>query len=570
MNKIIMSVLALAIGGGFGYATHAYLSDSDGATVKQAGNKQPLYWVAPMDPKYKRDKPGKSPMGMDLIPVYADEQSLQDKPGTVKIDPAVVNNLGVKTALVSKGVLTPKIHTVGYVGFDDSQVWQLNLRVSGWVENTHVHAIGEQVKKGDVLFSLYSPELVNAQDELFNAYRVNRPNLINGARERLLALGLERQQIEQLVKQGKSQRVINIYAPDDGIIASLNIRNGSYLTPAATALSAGSIDKVWVNTEIFERQLHWIKQGTPAVMTLASQPGKTWVGKVDYIYPIIDSQTRTLRVRLVFDNRDKTLKPNMFANVSLEPQTTAEHLLIPSQAVIRTNDMTRVVLAQGEGKFRSARIKIGREAAGKIEVVSGLSAGERIVTSAQFLIDSESSLSADLSRINSPENKPVATTVWAKGNITKVMQAHRMLTIHHQPVAQWNWPSMDMNFTLAQDVDWQAASVGQSIDFQLHKTATGQYEITQYQLGSMEVAKPVTLDATINMVMADFHMLTIQHPAVQSLGWKTGEMNFTVSDAIDLSAFKEGQQVTVTLIKQGSDYQLSDIAASHSQHREDK
>ncbi len=199
MKSLQIATVALLIGGALGFTANQYFNGHDMSAMAATDNKasnEPLYWVAPMDPNYKRDKPGKSPMGMDLIPVYADDLAgANDKPGTVKIDPSVENNLGVKTAAVELAKLSPRIETVGYIAFDESQLWQTNVRVSGWVEKLYINAVGEQVKKGDVLFTLYSPELVKAQEELLNAKRTGRDGLVKGATERLLSLGVDREQI---------------------------------------------------------------------------------------------------------------------------------------------------------------------------------------------------------------------------------------------------------------------------------------------------------------------------------------------------------------------------------------
>ncbi|MDC0610845.1 efflux RND transporter periplasmic adaptor subunit [Vibrio sp.] len=557
MNKLALSVLTLAVGIGVGYGASILFHEQDSASAS-SGKKEPLYWVAPMDPNYKRDQPGKSPMGMDLIPVYEEEsKGDKDLPGTVKIESAVVNNLGVKTAKVTQGHLSPQFNTVGYVGFDESRLWQLNLRVSGWIEKSNVHSVGEVIKKGDPLFRIYSPELVNAQDELVNAIRSGRDVMIRGAKDRLLSLGMDTSQISQVLKTGKTSRLIDIKAVESGIVATLNVREGGYVTPNSIALSAGPIDKVWVNTEIFERQSKWVASGTEAVMTLSSVPGAQWSGTVDYVYPIIDNKTRTQRVRLVFDNKNGDLKPNMFANIVLKPKATEPSLLIPSQSVIHSGSMTRVVLDEGEGKFRSARIDIGREANGMVEVLEGLNKDDSIVTSAQFLIDSESSLSADLSRINGRDEAAI-NTVWAVGEITKVMQGHRMLTISHQPVKEWNWPGMVMDFSLSPQVDWQDAMVGQRIDFEIEKSDNGQYQIVSYKLGDMASAQKTWVSAKVTMVMPDFGILTIEHQPIAEFGWDAGEMNFTVND-LDLSKYKEGDRIKAEIEKNGSEFTLTQL-----------
>ncbi|MCA0759602.1 efflux RND transporter periplasmic adaptor subunit [Vibrio vulnificus] len=567
MKSLQIATVALLIGGALGFTANQYFNGHDmsamAATDSKASN-EPLYWVAPMDPNYKRDKPGKSPMGMDLIPVYADDLAgANDKPGTVKIDPSVENNLGVKTAAVELAKLSPRIETVGYIAFDESQLWQTNVRVSGWVEKLYINAVGEQVKKGDVLFTLYSPELVKAQEELLNAKRTGRDGLVKGATERLLSLGVDREQINQVIRRGKASQTIEIKALANGVIASLNIREGGYLSPAQAVISAGPLNEVWVDAEVFERQAHWLTNGSQASMTLDALPGKAWQGEVDYVYPILDPKTRTLRMRLKFANPNGELKPNMFANITLQPVSDSEVLTVPKSSVIRSGGMTRVVLAEGEGKYRSARIETGREADDKVEVLQGLNQGDRIVTSAHFMLDSESSQSADLSRINGVEAP--AETAWAKGEITDLMADHGMLTINHQPVPEWNWPGMTMNFNAAQGVDLSALQKGQAIEFEMQKTDDGQYQIVAIKADNSVIASEVWLSGDISMLMADFGMVTLSHLPVTEWNWQAGEINFSVGDEINLSGFEEGQKVRFLVAKEGSDYQLKQLEAMGGQ-----
>ncbi|MBD1557777.1 efflux RND transporter periplasmic adaptor subunit [Vibrio sp. S9_S30] len=565
MKTLQVAAIALLVGGALGYGMNHYMAGANHnmsamASPAAAGSDEPLYWVAPMDPNYKRDKPGKSPMGMDLIPVYAEDISgANDKAGTVKIDPSVENNLGVKTASVTKEPLSPSLDTVGYIAFDESRLWQTNVRVAGWVEKLYINAVGEKVSKGDVLFTLYSPELVKAQEELISAYKTNRKGLVEGATERLLTLGVDRNQIRTITRRGRASQTIEVKAPADGVIANLNIREGGYLSPAQAVISAGPLDHVWVDAEVFERQAHWVKAGSNASMRLDSVPGHTWQGEVDYIYPILDPKTRTLRVRLKFPNPKGELKPNMFANITLQPISEESVLTIPKSAVIRSGGMTRVVLSEGEGKYRSARVEVGREAGEKIEVLKGLTENDRIVTSAHFMLDSESSQTADLARINGV--KADAETVWAKGEITDVMEGHRMLTISHQPVPEWNWPGMVMNFTFAENVAMKGLGKGQAIDFEMQKTDSGQYEIVDYKVGESVLAAEVWLTGEVNTLMVDFGMITLSHSSVSEWGWEEGEMNFTVED-LDLSPFQETQKVRFLVEKMGTDYQLKKIEAA--------
>ncbi|MBN3495283.1 efflux RND transporter periplasmic adaptor subunit [Vibrio neptunius] len=564
MKTLQIAAIALLVGGALGYSANHFLAGSNmGMDAKadsgSSDSTEPLYWVAPMDPNYKRDKPGKSPMGMDLIPVYAEDMAgEQDKPGTITIDPSVENNLGVKSEPVTLEPLSPRIETVGYIAFDESQLWQTNVRVAGWVEKLLINAIGEKVNKGDVLFTLYSPELVKAQEELLNASRTGRTGLVKGATERLVTLGVDRAQIKAILKRGKASQTIEIKAPANGVIASLSIREGGYLSPAQAVISAGPLNNVWVDAEVFERQAQWIKAGSEASMTLDAIPGNEWQGKVDYVYPILDPNTRTLRVRLKFPNPDGELKPNMFANIALQPVSEESVLTIPKSAVIRSGGMARIVLSQGQGKYRSARIETGREAGDRVEVLQGLTQNDHVVTSAHFMLDSESSQSADLARINGVE--PDEETVWAKGEITDVMADHGMLTINHQPVPEWDWPGMIMNFTLAKDVEASAFTTGQSIEFEMQKTESGQYEIVDYKVDDSVVAGELWLQGDISMLMADFGMITLNHLPVAEWNWQAGEMNFSVGDEVDLMGFEEGQRVRFLVERQGADYLLKQLA----------
>ncbi|WP_128164596.1 efflux RND transporter periplasmic adaptor subunit [Vibrio chagasii] len=571
MKSVKVATIALLVGGALGFgANHFLINQShdmsamagtiEGNSSSQASD-EPLYWVAPMDPNYQRDKPGKSPMGMDLIPVYADDLSGgSDKAGTVFIDPSVENNLGVKTAKVELETLSPRIETVGYVAFDESALWQTNVRAAGWVEKLYINAVGEKVNKGDVLFTLYSPELVKAQEELLSAYKTGRKGLIKGSTERLVTLGVDKAQIRSITRQGKASQTIEIKAPADGVIASLNIREGGYLSPAQAVISAGPLGEVWVDAEVFERQAHWISTGSNAEMTLDAIPGKEWLGTVDYVYPILDPKTRTLRVRLKFSNPNGELKPNMFANIALKPISDDQVLTIPRSSVIHSGGMTRVVLSEGEGKYRSARIEVGREAGDKIEVLQGLTQDERIVTSAHFMLDSESSQSADLSRINGAEEQ--ADTAWAKGEIADVMQGSRMATINHQPVPEWDWPGMVMNFTFSEGLDISQLKRGQVVDFEMMKTESGQYEVVDYKVSEHQMAGEVWVKGDITMLMPDFGMITVNNKPVPEWDWKAGEMNFQASEDIDLSEFAEGQTIRFLVAKEGSEYVLKSIEAS--------
>jgi len=362
-----------------------------------------LYWVAPMDANYRRDKPGKSPMGMDLVPVY--EEAGGSQAGLVKISAAVENNLGVRTGVVVKDEFKITINTLGTVQANDNALWQINSRVSGWIEKLYVKSVGTEVKKGEALFDLYSPELVKAQESLFNAINLNRNGLIASSKVRLAALGVSQGQIEKIIRNKTVLQNITIYAPQKGTISEIKLNEGAFISPATVVINAVNLDTVWVDVEVFAAQVSLVKLGDKASLFLDYFPGQKWDGKVDFIYPEMNPTNRTLRVRLQFENPTAQLKPNMFASVTLTPQMNKHSLQIPREAVIYAGKMDRVVLALGNGQFTSVQVHLGLENKDVVEVLSGLSEGQRIVTSAQFLLDSESSISADFERMSTHDEK---------------------------------------------------------------------------------------------------------------------------------------------------------------------
>jgi Cu(I)/Ag(I) efflux system membrane fusion protein len=359
--------------------------------------REVLYWVAPMDANYRRDEAGKSPMGMDLIPVYADE--VDGQPGVVKIDPTIVNNLGVRTVKAERGELSRRIETVGYVGYDEDTVQHVHTRVEGWIEKLVTKASGDPVEKGQLLFEMYSPTLVNAEEEYLVALRSNNTLLLNASRERLASLGVTSNEIARLDKERKIRRLIRVYADTDGVIAHLGVREGIFVTPATEIMSVAKLDTIWVIAEVFERQAAWVKAGQRAKVELDYLPGEIWDGTVDYVYPELDPKTRTLKVRLRFDNQSERLQPNMFARVTILGEGFGDVVHIPREALIRGGSVNRVVLALPEGRFRSQPVKIGIESGDRIAIREGVSEGDLIVASGQFLIDSESNIEAALERM---------------------------------------------------------------------------------------------------------------------------------------------------------------------------
>ncbi len=357
-----------------------------------------------MNSGYRRNEPGKSPMGMDLIPVYeGSDEDKGEQSSIVKISPEVINNLGVRTAKVKREPLWKRIGTVGYIDYDETRINHIHTRTEGWIENLQVRAEGEQVKRGQLLFELYSPPLVNAQEEYLQALASGNRRLTAASQEKLSALGISKSQIDRLEKNKKITQNIRFYAPQSGVLINLGVREGMYIKPETQILSIANLDTIWLLAEVFERQANWVEVGQSAEATLPSMPGVIWKGTVEYIYPDLDPVTRTLRVRIRFDNSKEKLKPNMYSRVTIFAGEEKDVISIPREALIRDAEQERVIKALGEGRFQAQEVVAGMESGDRIEIISGLNEDDKIVISSQFLIDSESNLKASLNRMQAVE-----------------------------------------------------------------------------------------------------------------------------------------------------------------------
>jgi Cu(I)/Ag(I) efflux system membrane fusion protein len=399
-NKLITAAaIAITLVIGFLFGRGSAPQQEEAATAE--GDKEILYWVAPMDPNFRRDEPGKSPMGMDLVPVYADGAGAT--PGVVSIDPTVLSNLGVRTAIAERGTLPRLIETVGYIGYDEDTLQHIHTRVDGWIEKLATTATGDPVRKGQLLFELYSPTLVNAQQEYLAALASSNAGLKSASRDRLAALGLTKSDIARLDRERKVSQRVRVFAESDGVVADLGVREGMFVTPATEVMSVAQLDKVWVVAEVFERQSAWVEPGQQAAVELDYLPGTTLRGTVDYVNPELDPRTRTLKVRLRFDNEGAKLLPNMFARVVIQGVPVRNIVHVPREAVIRGGSSSRVVVDMGDGRFESRKVLIGIESGDRVAIRRGLKEGERVVISAQFLIDSESNIESALERMGAAQ-----------------------------------------------------------------------------------------------------------------------------------------------------------------------
>jgi Cu(I)/Ag(I) efflux system membrane fusion protein len=366
------------------------------------GEREILYWVAPMDPNYRRDQPGKSPMGMDLVPVYADGHGSGDDAGIV-VSSAIRQSLGVRTARAERGEFARRTDTVGYTAWDGSTVTMYHPRAEGWLESFSIASVGDRVQAGQVLYTLFSPKLVSAQQEYLTARASGNASLTRAARDRLRALGLTAAQVEEIERRGRVQENLPRRASRDGVVVAMEGREGNYVMPGTHVLTIADLSPIWAEVEVFEQDIGWMEEGLPAEARFEAWPGETWHGRIAYIYPALDPATRTLRLRLVFDNADGRLRPNMLAKVRIEGQPRRDVLHIPREAVIRSGAGERVVLDAGEGRFRVQPVVTGLRSGIHVEVLEGLSEGDRVVTSGQFLLDAEAGGEQALARLEEPD-----------------------------------------------------------------------------------------------------------------------------------------------------------------------
>lgn len=391
-------------------------------TAGSGGPREILFYRHPMDPTISSPVPAQDEMGMDYVPVYADEAQQAMGAGTiVSIDSRVVQNMNVQTALVERRDLTHQIRTVGYLEYDQERMVTVTTKYTGWVEKVYVNYVGEPVRKGQPLFEIYSPELVQTEQELLSAIEyakkftaisatrsVDSANdarrraeaLVDAARTRLSYWDISPEQIVELEETGKIFRTLKVVAPSSGLVMKrMPGLEGMAVKPGMQAYHIANLGSLWLSVELFEDQLAWIGERAPAEVTFTYFPGETFRGTVRFIEPEFSEKTRTLRVKLEVPNPDRRLRAGMFATVVFQPIAAPEALAVPSLAVLRTGQRNVVVVDLGEGLFTPREVTLGHQGAVFVEVLEGLEEGDRVVTSAQFLIDSEANLQAAIQKM---------------------------------------------------------------------------------------------------------------------------------------------------------------------------
>jgi Cu(I)/Ag(I) efflux system membrane fusion protein len=371
------------------------------------------YYKDPMHPWYTSDKPGKSPdCGMDLVPVYEGENDVQG----IKIDPVTVQNIGVKTEEIVKRRLTKVIRTVGKVDYDERRVYSVNTKIMGWVERLEVDYTGKLVRKGEPLMELYSPELVSTQEEFLQSLQYRKKlqqssldearqgsnELLQSARRRLLYWDIPESEITALEERGTPKKTMTINSPVDGIVVDKMVLKGQNVMAGMDLYKIADLSTVWVLADIYQYELPWVKLGQEVEIELSYLPGKTFRGMITYIYPYLSMETKTDKVRIEVKNTpDLAFKPEMYATVKINSPVALNTVAVPDQAIIRSGERDVVVIALGGGYFDPRNVKLGLAGDGYVQVLEGVKEGEKIVTSSQFLIDSESNLKAAISQMAS-------------------------------------------------------------------------------------------------------------------------------------------------------------------------
>jgi Cu(I)/Ag(I) efflux system membrane fusion protein len=376
-------------------------------TPQAKGERKVLFYRNPMDPTITSPVPAKDEMGMDYVPVYADEAAeTSGQDATVTIDPAVVQNMNVVTAPVERQDLSREIRTVGFLDYDQEKMVSVTTKFPGFVEKVYVNYVGEPVRKGQPLFDIYSPELVQTQEELLSALSFSKrlegapeearrraEELVAAARRRLGYWDISPAQIERLEASGRSRRTLTVNAPAGGVVMlRMNGLEGMAVKPGMELFHIADLSSLWLSVEVFEDQLPWLRVGSGAEITLSYFPGETFRGRVRFVEPEVAEKTRTVGLRLEVPNPDGRLRAGMYATVRFAPVVAHDAVVVPAQAVLRTGERNLVVVADGGGRFTPRQVQLGAGTERFVEVLSGVAPGEQVVTSAQFLIDSESNL----------------------------------------------------------------------------------------------------------------------------------------------------------------------------------
>lgn len=458
-----------------------------GAAASATGERTILYYRNPMGLPDTSPVPKKDSMGMDYIPVYADEQP--DDAGVVRVSPARVQTLGVRTAVVESRTLAVPIRASGRVEIDERAQAVVAPRFDGWIERLHVRAVGDVVRKGQPLFSTYSPELQSAGEELRIAERLQRDSSADPVAGEAAARLAEatRARLRNLQVGGQAGPRQTLHAPVAGIVLDKAAIEGARFAAGEALFRIADLSRVWVVADVYERDLSQIRPGQHAQVTLDAFPGRAFEARVDYLYPTLNTSTRSTPLRLELDNPDGVLRPGMFARVELETGGVAPTLVVPASAVIDDGERQVVLMALDEGRFQPRPVRLGARGGDFVEVREGVQAGERVVVSANFLIDSESQLRAALSNMNEAAAPPPVHE--AEGRFEAFDAELGSVTLTHGEIPALKWPEMTMDFGLASPELVRGLAPGAPIRFRFEERGPGDYVVTRIE-GLGDAATP--------------------------------------------------------------------------------
>lgn len=475
--RLGLAAAALAlVAGGAGYGI-AHLDGSEAAPAQTAdAGRKPLYWYDPMVPQEHYNNPDTlSSMGMKTIPKYADEDG--GNATGIRIDPAASQTLGLRAVAVRRGQLASSLTATGTIDFNQRDVATVQARARGFVQRVYARAPGDIIGAGAPLADLLVPEWGGAQAEFLAVRRTGNAALTHAARQRLMLLGMPTGTVASVERTGRPHNVITISTPTGGVIKTLDVRAGMTLTAGQTLAEINGLGTVWLNAAVPEAIAGPLKPGQTVQATLAAFPGETLSGRVSAILPTTQSDSRTLTVRIELPNRGGRLRPGMFATVSFGGATQSA-LLVPSEALIRTGKRTLVMLALDQGRYRPAEVQTGRESGDDTEILAGLSEGEKVIASGQFLIDSEASLSGVQARpiggaAPATAAKPASTAALYE-TVGKIEQITAIsVTLSHEPVPAIGWPAMTMTFRLPDPKIARGLKTGDRVRFGFDQPSAG-------------------------------------------------------------------------------------------------
>jgi len=404
MNRFYLLFAAVALAGLGACDRSPEAPTAEAVQAHALAHTEPGY-VCPMHPQVTADEPGSCPIcGMDLV--SRERDSADEGPAAVRISPEVRNNLGVRVAPVIRDPLPRTIDAVGQVVYDESRVRHIHARAEGWAQRVHVSSVGDRVSKGEPLVELFSPLLESAQEEFLQALRMGGDALVKASENRLRALGIGPAEIRRLRKERKVDGYIVFRSDMDGVITRLDVREGMLVRPDTDMVVMADLERIWIEADVLTRQSGWLAPGLPAIVTLDQSDHPALRGELSYVYPEADPVTRAVRVRLSFANPDGRLKPNSFATVRISERDASPVLQIPREALIRTSREDRVIIDAGDNGFVPRAVTVAYESGQMAAISAGLEAGEQVVVSGQFMLDSEASLRSELNRVSSGDAAP--------------------------------------------------------------------------------------------------------------------------------------------------------------------